>query len=318
MSLSKHKSIKVAVTGATGFLGTALVDHLLTLDYELVALRRKPLTIEDPTEVSWVFGEIDDTAALSRLMRGADVVVHCAAAIKALSQNDFYKVNVLGTKAVMDAASQCGVRRVINISSLAAKEPNLTPYCSSKSDAENYVVNYSDIPEIVNLRLPVVYGPGDLETLSFFKMASYGIILVPANIEISMSMIYIKDVVSAIQYCCQSNDCVGIFEIDDGKLGGYKWADLAQIVAKAMDRRVRLVRLPPIIFFGLGVLMSVKAFVTRSPEMLMFGKIPEILHPNWLVSAGKLEGWEPQMKIQNGFKNTVKWYYSQNVLKSYL
>jgi nucleoside-diphosphate-sugar epimerase len=318
LSFSKRQKTKVAITGATGFLGTALVNHLLSLDYELVALRRKPLTAVDPTEVSWVFGELDDLSALSRLMSGADILVHCAAVIKALNKNDFNRVNVLGTKAVMETANQCGVQRVINISSLAAKEPNLSFYCASKNDAEKYIVNQANVPETVNIRLPVVYGPGDLETLSFFKMASYGIVFVPEKTEISMSMIHIEDVTDAIEYCCKASKCSGMFEIDDGKLGGYNWAELAQIVGKSLGRSVRLVRLPKALFFGLGLLISLKAFLTRSPEMLMLSKIPEILHPDWLVSSEKLVGWEPQWKIQNGFKNTVKWYRPQNILKSYL
>jgi nucleoside-diphosphate-sugar epimerase len=131
-------------------------------------------------------------------------------------------------------------------------------------------------------------------------------------------MIHIEDVTDAIEYCCKASKCSGMFEIDDGKLGGYNWAELAQIVGKSLGRSVRLVRLPKALFFGLGLLISLKAFLTRSPEMLMLSKIPEILHPDWLVSSEKLVGWEPQWKIQNGFKNTVKWYRSQNILKSYL
>ena len=90
--------------------------------------------------MTWIAGDLDDRAALERLVDGADAVIHVAGVISAPERRDFEKGNVDGTLAMLAAATAGGVRRFVHVSSLAAREPKLSLYGASKARAEELVM----------------------------------------------------------------------------------------------------------------------------------------------------------------------------------
>src|SRR6056297_3386608 len=127
----------VAVTGASGFVGQAILSHLLAAGRPVRALvHRRPLTISHPA-LTTVSGGLSDEAALARLMDGAASVIHVAGRVRGRDEADFRPVNADGVARVARLAQEAAtVSRLVLISSLAAREPGLSPYAESKRAGE--------------------------------------------------------------------------------------------------------------------------------------------------------------------------------------
>src|SRR5690348_6232141 len=131
--------MKLAITGGTGFVGSHLVDVALAAGHDIVALTRRE---QPPRErLTWIAGDLHDRSALEQLVDEADAAIHVAGVISAHTAAAFEKGNVEGTLSMLAAATAGGVRRFVHVSSLAAREPNLSLYGNSKARAEDLVMS---------------------------------------------------------------------------------------------------------------------------------------------------------------------------------
>ena len=184
-----------AVTGATGFVGPHLVAALARQGWTLRLLIRRwtPLPSLPGVEAEIVWGDLADEASLKRLVDGADAVVHAAGLIKARRSAEFDAVNRDGTARLSALAPDVPF---LLLSSLAAREPQLSPYAASKRAAEEAIARRSG-PWLA-VRAPAVYGPGDRETLAYFKMAKRGFALQPDRPQARLSLIHVEDLAEAL------------------------------------------------------------------------------------------------------------------------
>lgn len=128
----------IAVTGATGFVGQALLDRAAKAGIAVRALTRRAQ--EPRPGVEWIKGDLDARAALTRLVSGAEAVIHVAGVVNAPDAAGFEHGNVTGTLNVIEAALAAGVPRFVCVSSLSAREPDLSAYGASKARAERLVM----------------------------------------------------------------------------------------------------------------------------------------------------------------------------------
>jgi len=309
----------VAVTGATGFIGRRVVRALTAAGYAVRALARRSPAHEDADAVdavSWVLGSLTDAAALTALVKGAAAVIHCAGAIKAANRDDFLSVNRDGTRRLAEiAAAQAAPPRFIFLSSLAAREPTLSSYAASKRAGEQALRAFQAALPFVILRPPAVYGPGDMETLRIFRMAAQGYVLAPAVAGARTSLAHADDVAGAIVAALKLAEVPDhVIEFDDGRLGGYTWAEIAAAAGQALRTTPRVVPVPVPVLYLAGAAASVSAYLTRRPTVLGWGKVPELLHPDWVAAGPALSGYKPLWNIEKGFKDTVSWYSSRGLL----
>ena len=165
----------LAMTGATGFVGGATVRQAVEAGWHVRALTRRP---QEPREgVTWLAGELDDPESLAAMVSGAEVAMHIAGVVNVPTRAAFEAGNAVATANVVDAARGAGVRRFIHVSSLAAREPELSNYGWSKERAERVVLASGLGWTIV--RPPAVFGPGDTEMLDLFRMARRGVMVLP-------------------------------------------------------------------------------------------------------------------------------------------
>jgi uncharacterized protein YbjT (DUF2867 family) len=157
----------LAITGGTGFVGEHLLRAAAAAGHSIRALTRTPRAGEQG--IVWIEGALDRPQSLARLVERADAVIHIAGLISG-SRTAFEAVNVQGTAALIDAARYAGVRRFIHVSSLAAREPELSDYGWSKAESER-IVAASGLDWTI-VRPPAVFGPGDRETLELFRWPS--------------------------------------------------------------------------------------------------------------------------------------------------
>ena len=185
----------VAVTGATGFVGPHLVSALTRHGFKLRLLIRRwsPMPSLPGVEAEIVLGYLGDEAALRRLVDGADTVVHAAGLIKARTPAEFLAVNRDGTARLSALAPEA---RFILLSSLAAREPQLSAYADSKRAAEQVVAGRTGAWLVV--RAPAVYGPGDRETLAYFRAAARGVAPRPRLDGARLALIHVEDLAETL------------------------------------------------------------------------------------------------------------------------
>ena len=301
--------LKLAVTGATGFVGGRLLDRALAAGHEIRALTRRPQP--ERTGVRWVEGALDRADSLDRLLEGADAVIHVAGVINARDAAGFEAGNVNGTAAVIAAAEKVGARRFVHVSSLAAREPRLSIYGATKAGSEALVAA-SSIPSAI-VRPPAVYGPGDRETLELFKMARRGFVLLPP--EGRISLIHVDDLGRLLLALADPTAPKGLLiEPDDGRHRGWGHAEFGKALGRALGRRVVTLSTPrPILNFCAGI----DRLVRRDRAKLTADRVAYFCHPDWMVDPGRgaPEGlWKPQIETEQGLRDTAAWYREQGWL----
>lgn len=295
--------MKLALTGATGFVGSHLVDAALAGGHQVVALARR----EQPPRqgVAWVDGDLHDRAALERLVDDAQAVIHVAGVISGQTAAAFDKGNVEGTLTMLAAATAGGVRRFVHVSSLAAREPKLSLYGASKHRAEELVMSSGLDWAIV--RPPAVYGPGDKETLELFRMARLGVMVMPPKGRVSV--IHADDL-ARLLLALAAPDAPSnlIVEPDDGRPGGWTHREFARALGQAVGNRPAIVSSP-------GILLRLAAradqLFRRERAKLTVDRAAYFSHRNWVVEpkrAAPPELWQPAIETQLGLKETAEWY----------
>jgi nucleoside-diphosphate-sugar epimerase len=308
-----------AVTGATGFVGSHLVHRLAEAGWAVrILTRRMPtaaLTPKAPLEI--VLGDLADGDALRRLVAGADAVIHVAGIVKARHAAEFFTANVQGTAAVTAALDAAAPKaRVIHISSLAAREPELSPYCASKRGGEEAIERIATRQPLTILRPPAIYGPGDTEILPMFKAASAGVCAYPGNPGARISLIHIADLTAAVVRAAEAAALPELrYELDDRHPGGYSWPQLRDTLAATFDRKVRLIRIARPPMAGIAGLVELHRRIGGPLHVLSLAKLGELYHSDWVVQGPLLPGWDPRVDLSSGFRDTVKWYRAEGWLR---
>ncbi|MDZ3837413.1 MAG: NAD(P)-dependent oxidoreductase [Rhodospirillales bacterium] len=302
----------VAVTGATGFVGSALCAALAGEGREVKALVRSANRAGSlPAGVEPVLGALDEEPALAALVDGAGIVIHAAGIVAAREPDEFDRVNAAGTARLVAAVkSAARSPRILLISSLAARHPRLSAYAASKRAGEEIVAG-SGLEHCI-VRPPAVYGPGDRATLPLFRQLAGGLLLAPKIEGGRFSLLHVDDLARLLCVLLQQPAWAGeTFEPDDGRFGGYGWRDLAAIAGKAQGKTVRCLELPRAVVWCAAVAQELAAAVTGGAAMLSRGKLGELCYPDWVCnreSMGGAAGWAPAVDFAEGFLATLAWY----------
>lgn len=294
----------IAVTGATGFVGQALLDCALARGDEVKALARGEQAVRDG--VSWFMGHLADPPALRRLMDGAEAVIHVAGVVNAHTPAGFEEANVDGTLNVIEAARHAGVPRLIFVSSLSAREPGLSAYGASKHRAER-LVRASGLDWTI-VRPPAIYGPRDREMLELFRSAKWGFVPMPR--EGSASLVHVDDLAHLLLALLPGGEHVTsrTFEPDDGKRGGWRHEELAQAIGWAVGRTPWVLGLSP---KAMQRAAKFDMALRRSRAKMTLDRASYFSHPDWVVSHGARvphEIWRPRIETRDGLKATAAWY----------
>ncbi len=296
----------LAITGATGFVGGHLLNLAVRAGFPVRALTRR--TQDDRPNVTWVRGALDNPASLSVLCAGADVLIHIAGVVNAPTREGFEAGNVAGTLAVVEAAKKSGCKRFVHVSSLAATLPKLSIYGETKAKAEK-IVKSSGLDWTI-IRPPAVYGPGDADMLDVFKMAKLGFINLPPNADGRLSAIHVDDLARALMTIIPENEdlTTEIFEVDDGKTGGWTQASFAKAIGWAIGKRIKPIATPK---FLLKLGAKADRLIRRDKAKLTEDRVSYFCHDDWTVDPAKRlppELWTPQIETRQGLKDTAKWY----------
>lgn len=314
---------RILVTGANGFVGRALCMALAAEGYPVRAALREsaPASLQElEVEELVCVGKIGPDTDWTSGLKGVDAVVHLAARVHVMREfaadplAEFRRVNVEGTRGLARAAAAAGVRRLVFVSTLKihgessgargfseSDPPQPTdPYAISKWEAEQALHEIAGQTglETVILRPPLVYGPGVKGNfLRLMDWIARGVPLPLASIRNSRSLLYLDNLVAAIEACLREPSAAGETFLlkDDGDLST---PELIRQLARAMGGRARLLPFPVPLLALLGAAAGQSAAVARLTGSLVAddAKIRRVL------------GWLPPLSPEQGLTATAGWY----------
>jgi dihydroflavonol-4-reductase len=316
------------VTGANGFIGSHLVEELLSRNYQVRGLIRKTSNLEwlKDLPVELHYGEVTDRQSLYPVVKDIDFIFHIAGATKARNKEQFENINYHGTKNLLEVCldTNPNLKRFVYFSSLAAAGPStdtrpknerdeclpVSLYGEAKLMAEKLVNEFGKRLPTVILRLPAVYGPRDREGLTYFQMLKKGFRPVFGNI---FSTIYIKDVIEASILCIEKDIKSGeIYCVSDGNC--YTLDDLADIAEKLIGVKTFRFRVPKPIMNFYAFLINL---FSRSQTIINQDKIKELTQSGWTCNINKIRtelGFVPKFNLVEGLKLTIGWYKERSWL----
>ena len=293
------------MTGATGFVGSHVIEQALASGHSVRAITRSPR--ENEAGVEWITGTLEDAAALAALVDGADAVLHIAGAVNVPTREAFAAANIAGTQAIVDAAVAATVRRFVHTSTIAARQPDLSNYGWSKAGAEE-AVRASPLDWTV-VRPPAVYGPRDRDMLDLFRMARRGVILLPPHGR--TSIIHVADLAALLLRLTVDPAAAlhQLFEPDDGAPGGYSHREFGQLIGRAVGRPgvIRISAPRPLLHLaGRGDRLVRGAKARMTPDRASY-----MSHADWVADpalAPPHELWQAQWCGAEGLAMTAEWY----------
>ncbi len=301
----------LAMTGATGFVGGATLRLAVEQGWHVRALTRRPQAEREG--VTWIRGALDQPDSLAEMAAGSDAVMHIAGVVNVPTRAAFEAGNATATGRVIDAARGAGVTRFIHVSSLAAREPDLSNYGWSKERAEK-IVQASGLDWTI-VRPPAVFGPGDTEMLDLFRMARRGVMMLPPRGR--MSAIYVDELARLLLALTTERDAsIGaIYEPDDGHPNGWSHRSFARAIGRAVGRsHVSTLTIPATLVKAGG---RIDKLVRRSRAKLTPDRARYIAHPDWVAAEGArppADIWRPERETSDALAETVRWYRRENWL----
>ncbi len=326
--------MKVLVTGATGFLGSHVVERLVQQGHHVRALVRRTSRTDflESLGVERVLASLETGEGLREAVEGVEAVVHGAGVVKARHPEEFRRVNAEGTQRLLDAvqAAAPDVRRFLYVSSLAAagfrddglpkreEDPPtpLTHYGKSKLEGERAVLERADAMPVTAIRPPAIYGPRDTEMYAFFQMVARRLVAFLGRPDHRLSLVYAPDCAEAIVTALQTEHPSGrVYFVEDGRR--YTQEEFARIVGEAIGVRPIPLRLPLPLVSLAAAGSEMYGKLSGRAVMLTRDKLQELAHPNLTCSSERIReelGWKPRVQLEEGARRTVAWYREHGML----
>lgn len=317
---------RVLVTGATGFIGSHLVEELLWKGYEVTALIRTSSDLRwlRGKQVEFIYGDLREGNNLPHL--GAfSYVFHLAGVTRVLRRRDFYRVNHGGTERLMAAVRKIeGIKRFVYLSSQAAAGPSspenvrkeedppspVSPYGESKLRGEEAVLSCRDEIPVTILRPCGVYGSRDVLMYEYFRMVSKGFIPLIRKGPIFLSLCFVDDLISALMLTITREHASGeIFFIADGEK--YSLDFFADVISSALNVRSRKIHIPACVAWIYAMVAEGWGFMRGTAAPFNRSKYAEAVQRNWvcdITKAKKVLGFRPRFRLEAGVKVTLQWY----------
>ncbi|MDR3253618.1 MAG: NAD-dependent epimerase/dehydratase family protein [Endomicrobium sp.] len=325
--------LRVLVTGANGFVGSHIVETLLEKEHHVVcALREKSnLRWIQSLPVEYRYGCFDDNKFLETVVKDVDVVIHCAGVVRAMSKDEYFKVNVKNTKNLCESILKVNsnLKKFIFISSQAAMGPSVSSSIRRITDKENPVSDYglsklsaeSEIKQIFCGKVPytilrpaAVYGPRDKDIFIFFNLVHKHFRPVTTTKRL-LQLVFVKDVAKAVTTCLENEKTNNnIYYLANST--AHTWSEIGKIIGSSIDTKTIPLIIPDFVFKFIGILAEIFSYIIRKPAVLNRQKIIEMIQEYWTADTKPAE---TDLNIEFtslevGSRITYNWYLSNKFL----
>jgi nucleoside-diphosphate-sugar epimerase len=326
--------LKILLTGASGFVGSHILDSLRKRGLDTALLLRpgssRRFIAPHLSDIELRPGSIDDPESLQRAMAGITHVIHCAGATRASRIAGFYEVNQAGTRNVVNAvnAQQGRIQRLVHISSLAAAGPAqpekpareqdpprpVSEYGKSKLAGELEVRNHCRAEQVI-LRPPAVYGPRDAEFLRLFQATKYHLLAKLGGGQ-ALSLVFVRDLAEAIVTCLDHPTAAGkTYFVAAREVVTAR--TMAEEVAAQMNVWTLPLPVPLTLLWLMCLAQDMRTRLTGKPNVLSLQKFAELRAPGWVCDPTLLEretGCTCPTTLKAGVAETLSWYRQQHWL----
>ncbi|MDR3274756.1 MAG: NAD-dependent epimerase/dehydratase family protein [Endomicrobium sp.] len=324
---------RVLVTGANGFVGSHIVEMLLEKEHHVVcALREKSnLRWIQNLPVEYRYGCFNDNKFLETIVKDVDVVIHCAGVVRAMTKDEYFKINVKNTKNLCESILKVNLilKKFIFISSQAAMGPSLSSSIRRIPDKENPVSDYgssklaaeSEIKQILCGKVPytilrpaAVYGPRDKDIFIFFNLVHRHFRLVTTTKRL-LQLVFVKDVAKAVTACLENEKTNNnVYYLADST--AHTWSEIGKIIASSIGIKTVPLVVPDVMFKFAGMFAEIFSYIIRRPAVLNRQKIVEMVQKYWTADTNPAE---TDLNIEFtslevGSRITYNWYLSNKFL----
>jgi dihydroflavonol-4-reductase len=319
---------KTLVTGATGFIGSHLVEKLVAEGEEVRCLVRPTSNLRwiQHLPVDTFVGDLFDSQSLDKALQGVRIIYHVAGVTKATRKRDYWRGNVEATSRFLETACRTrnAIERFVYVSSQAAVGPSLngTPvdeatlphpidiYGRSKKAAEDLCRAYSNELPVTILRPVAVYGPRDLDTFAFFRWIGRGIIPMFGSDTKKIALVYVKDLVEGIVLASRRTEAIGQVYFLSNQTAT-SWEELFSVATVLGEKRMKKWVFPNFSIYLVAAAAEPMAFLTGKAVLYNFEKARELAQTNWSCDPSKARrelGYEAKTPILDGMRETFEWY----------
>ena len=316
------------VTGATGFIGSHLVEALLQKGLTVRALTRKTSNLRwlKDLRIERVFSDLRDSDFPRDALREVDYIFHGAGIIEGISRRDYFEANCEGTRRLLEAAARtsANLKKFIFISSQAAGGPShgergvreedpphpVSFYGESKLAAEKAVLDFKNRFPTVILRPPTIYGPRETRVYKVFQMMQRGFALAPGFKSKRISFCYVNDLIEALLLAAFKPQEGGRIYNVAGE-NPIEWVELVEAVSQALRRSYRLFRVPSPVLLLFGAGGEVVSRLAGRPTLFTWQKVKEFVQNSWVIDGARIRqelDWQEKTALTEGISKTAEWY----------
>ena len=329
----------ILITGASGFIGSFLVEEAIRRGYRVFAGIRASSSRKYLTDPAIHFLELDmsDAASMTKTLTDAanthgafDYVVHAAGITKSLHLSEYYEVNVASTERLVTVLQQAKLlkEKFVFVSSLASYGPGtgrnpitalstpnpITAYGRSKREAENLLYKQTDLPFLI-INPTAVYGPRDKDFLFVLQTVQQKLELYVGSREQLLSFVHVMDLVKAIFLATESTLVQQNFLVSD--LANYSTAEMNRIIKQQLGVSTFALTVPGWIAVTAAVMSEAVGNLRGKVPLLNRERLKEFRASNWAAACTELTqlGYQPDFDLEKGLADTISWYRSAGLLK---
>jgi nucleoside-diphosphate-sugar epimerase len=328
---------KVLITGGTGFISSRLAlrcldrgDRVRVLGQANNAAEAENKEILEHRGVEVTLASVTDRKQLFDAAQGIDTVFHLAAAQHEanISNQRFWDVNVTGTRNILEASVEAGIKIFVHGSTIGVYGENgsgeisehspLDPdniYGVTKLEGERIALSFQEKLPIVILRISETYGPGDRRLIKLFKAIEKKILVVAGNGQNKHHIIYIDDLIDGFLLAASTQDAVGKCFVLAGK-EAVTTEELVAAIARRLNARIPRLRVPlgPVLAVAWVVEAACRPIGLQPP---LHRRRMDFFRKSFVFQdelAKKVLEFEPRIDLERGVAETAKWYSEQGYL----
>ncbi|MCA0388285.1 MAG: NAD-dependent epimerase/dehydratase family protein [Bacteroidetes bacterium] len=323
------------VTGANGFVGSHLVDRLLSEGFAVKCIVRKTSDLKwlKDKEVELINAGLGNKSELVKALTGCSYVFHIAGTVKSKKPEGYFESNVENTRTLLDAALESGapIKKFVVSGSQTVAGPSpdgkpiteahtpnpLTTYGKSKLEQEKLVISYKSRLPVTVLRCPAIYGERDTEVGLFFQTYAKGLFTKVGFAKKTISLLHVHDVVNGLYLAAMSPKSSGeVYFLSSEKV--YTWDEVGEICHKIFGRKAFKLVFPHAMVYVVSAVAQFFSMFSSKAATLNLEKARDLVQMHWVTSPAKAMkdfGFRQEVSLEEGIKRTVAWSKKEGWIK---